>query len=218
MKREHILKEIKRIAAANGGRAPGAQRFQTETGIRKSDWYPMLWLRWSDAIREAGCQINVLSQPYGGDVLIKKYIDLIRELKRFPIEGDLRIKRQKDRTFPGHCAFSRLGSKAERVRKIHEYCLQHSGYDDVIPCCKGVKGKQSLPPEETHSTKSPVGYVYLVKHGSRREYKIGRTNNPLRREGEISIQLPEQLKPEHYIETEIPSDGGIPSDGANREK
>jgi hypothetical protein len=27
--------------------------------------------------------------------------------------------------------------------------------------------------------------VYLLKHGSRREYKIGRTNNPVRREGEM---------------------------------
>jgi hypothetical protein len=50
-----------------------------------------------------------------------------------------------------------------------------------------------------------VGYAYLLKHGSRREYKIGRTNNPLRREGEIGIQLPEKLKPVHYIETDDPA-------------
>src|SRR5205823_1144139 len=49
-----------------------------------------------------------------------------------------------------------------------------------------------------------VGYVYLLKHGTRREYKIGRTNNPLRREGELGIQLPEKCQPVHYIKTDDP--------------
>jgi hypothetical protein len=52
---------------------------------------------------------------------------------------------------------------------------------------------------------SAIGYVYLLKHGSRREYKIGRTNNPVRREGEVVIQLPEKLAPIHYIKTDDPA-------------
>jgi hypothetical protein len=61
-----------------------------------------------------------------------------------------------------------------------------------------------LPPKsETISGK--IGYVYLVKHGSRKEYKIGKTFNPLRREGEIALQLPEKLEPIHYIKTDDPS-------------
>lgn len=52
---------------------------------------------------------------------------------------------------------------------------------------------------------SKVGFVYLIKHGSRREYKIGKTNDRLRREGEISLQLPEKIAPIHYIETDDPS-------------
>jgi len=51
---------------------------------------------------------------------------------------------------------------------------------------------------------SRIQIFYLLKHGSRREYKIGRTNNPLRREGEIGIQLPEKLQPLHYIKTDDP--------------
>ena len=50
-----------------------------------------------------------------------------------------------------------------------------------------------------------MGYVYLIKHGSRREYKIGKTFNPIRREGEISLQLPEKIEPIHYIKTDDPS-------------
>ncbi len=50
-----------------------------------------------------------------------------------------------------------------------------------------------------------IGYVYLLKHGSRREYKIGRTKNALRREGEIAIELPEKVQPVHVIKTDDPA-------------
>lgn len=52
---------------------------------------------------------------------------------------------------------------------------------------------------------APSGYVYLVRHGSGREFKIGRTSNPVRREGEVSIELPKRLEPVHVIETDDPS-------------
>lgn len=45
----------------------------------------------------------------------------------------------------------------------------------------------------------------MVRHGSRREYKIGRTNNPIRREGEISVELPQKLEPIHVITTDDPA-------------
>jgi hypothetical protein len=48
------------------------------------------------------------------------------------------------------------------------------------------------------------GYVYLIKHGGHCEYKIGRTSNALRREGEIAASLPQQVKPIHVIETDDP--------------
>jgi hypothetical protein len=58
--------------------------------------------------------------------------------------------------------------------------------------------------------------VYLIKHGSRREYKIGKTNNPLRREGEIRIELPERVQPVHVIKTDDPA--GIEAYWHNRFK
>ena len=50
-----------------------------------------------------------------------------------------------------------------------------------------------------------IGYFYIIKHGARREYKIGRTNNRLRREGEIGLDLPEKIEPIHVIETDDPA-------------
>ena len=41
MNKQEILSEIKRLAKENDGKAPGFQRFSSETGLRKADWYPM---------------------------------------------------------------------------------------------------------------------------------------------------------------------------------
>jgi hypothetical protein len=59
--------------------------------------------------------------------------------------------------------------------------------------------------EEEGPSESAQGYVYLLRHGSRREFKIGRTNNPMRREGEIGVELPQELDPIHVIATDDPA-------------
>ena len=203
--KQQILDLIRRLAAQHGGKAPGAQRFTSCTGIGKSEWYPKLWLRWGDAVREAGCQANSLSQAFSEESLIQKYVDLIRELGRFPIEGDLVHKRMADKSFPNRDAFSRLGRKPERAARILEYCRAHEGCEDVVLLCQEVASSNPPDLDEVTSDALSVGYVYLVKHGARREYKIGRTNNPLRREGEIAIELPERLQPIHVIKTDDPA-------------
>jgi hypothetical protein len=55
-----ILDEIRRLANDNGGKAPGTAAFERATGIRPSDWFPNLWLRWGDALIEAGFEGNQL--------------------------------------------------------------------------------------------------------------------------------------------------------------
>jgi len=76
----------------------------------------------------------------------------------------------------------------------------------LLPLWRAVaKVKETAAPEESGATKPDVGYVYLSRHGARREYKIGFTYNPLRREGELRIELPETLIPVHYIETDDPA-------------
>ena len=205
MKKDEIISEIRRIAEESGGKAPGFQRFSTQTGLRKSDWYPNLWLRWGDAIIEAGCQPNEYIASYDTDFLIIKYIDLIRELDHFPIEGELRIKNKTDKSFPSHTAFSQLGSKQERVQKILKYCQGKEELHDIIDYSTKVAKSTHPKSYSTNSESDKVGYVYLLRHGTRNEYKIGRTNNPIRREGEIRLELPEEIQPMHYIETDDPS-------------
>lgn len=204
MEKQEIISEIKRIAQETG-KAPGCQRFEKLTGLRRSEWYPNLWLRWGDAILDAGCQPNEYMVSFDSSFLISKYIDLIRELGHFPIEGELRIKNKADKSFPGHNAFSQLGTKQDRIQKILKYCQEYQGFDDIVSHCNKVLQPINKEPDSTKSELDKVGYVYLLRHGTRNEFKIGRTNNPIRREGEIRLELPEEIKPIHYIETDDPS-------------
>jgi len=201
--KQEILDKIKRLAAA--GKSTGKSSFKADTGIDKKDWYPDYWLRWGDALLEAGLQPNPFGVRFSEELLVKKYIELIRELGRFPIAGDLLKKRLTDNTFPNAKAFHRRGSKAQNAGKILEYCRNHDGYDDIITFCSEVVSKSPVEADDQSLQNRAVGYVYLFKHGSRREYKVGKTSNPLRREGEIAIQLPEKLQPIHHIKTDDPS-------------
>ena len=67
----HVLAEIKRLAGANGS-PPGVRLFERETGIKESDWFPALWLRWGDALQEAGFSRNKMVQAVSEEILLGK--------------------------------------------------------------------------------------------------------------------------------------------------
>ena len=64
------------VASASGGKPPGRERFEKETGIRVADWYPHLWLRWGEALIEAGFAPNRLSQKMDNTFVLDKYTSL----------------------------------------------------------------------------------------------------------------------------------------------
>ena len=201
MDKQYILDEIRRTAKENGGDALGTQKFLTETGIKKSAWHGKYWVRWGDALREAGLTPNQLAEAYDEELLIAKLISLTRELGRFPVEGDLRMKSRNDPDFPSHGAFNRVGSKTQRVLKVAEYCRSHEGLQDVLELCPDVVDLKQHPREKEAGTEE-IGFVYLIKSG--RYYKIGRSNSSGRREYELAIQLPERANKVHEIRTDDP--------------
>ena len=204
MDKQHILNEIRRTAKANDGKPLGQDRFQTETGIRKSDWFGIYWARWGDALQEAGFAPNTMQTAYPDDFLIKKLIYLIRELKHFPVSGELRLKARSDPRFPSHSVFGRLGSKKQLVSKVLDYCKRYESYDDIIDLCTDLQGSDGECEAGIEQMPVPeIGFVYLAKSG--RHYKIGKSNSPGRREYELKILLPEKLEVVHKIQTDDPS-------------
>jgi hypothetical protein len=202
--KKHIIDEIIRTAKENNGIPLGRQKFSRITGIKFSYWYGIYWTKWSDAVREAGYEPNKFQSAYDQNMLIEHVISLIREIKKFPTSGEIRLKSHITKEFPSHNAFSRLGKKPEMAQKILNYCKSNSGYEDVIEICKGV-----LAPSEKESkfdseeAEPRFGYVYLMKSG--RYYKIGRSDYVEKRKYEIGIKLPEELKIVHKIKTDDPT-------------
>jgi hypothetical protein len=203
MDRQQILAEIKRIALENAGQAPGRQMFQNATGVKMSEWYPHIWLRWGDALAEAGYSANQLQGKATDAALIEKYIAFVRELGRFPVEGEIRRKAREDPSFPSHSVFSRFGGKEKLRDSIAEHCRKSGGFDDVLALCDHLKNasphaKAKGKPEPKIAT----GFVYLMKSGP--HYKIGRTNSVGRRGSELTIKIPVPPTTLHSIETDDP--------------
>ena len=202
MNKEHILSEIRRTAKENGGKALGKMKFLQETGIKESDWYGKYWNRWSDAVEEAGLKPNKMQGAFEGNFLLEKFVELIRELGRYPVKGDLLMKARSDPDFPSQTTFQRFGSKPELATKCIEFCSGREGFEDVIYLCEEIAEKSTLTSEEDNTEEVEFGYVYLMKSG--KYYKIGRSKSVGRREYELAIQLPEKLNTIHVIKTDDP--------------
>jgi hypothetical protein len=200
MDKHHILEEIKRTATANNGEPLGVARFLQETGIKETDWHGKFWARWGDALREAGFQPNQFNKAYPEDGLIEKFIYLIRELGRFPVSGELKMKARTDEGFPSHSVFKRLGSKQQLAKKILSYCETHAGYEDITALCAPIVSEDISPSDDVSEV--TIGFVYLMKSGV--YYKVGRSNSAGRREYELSIQMPDKLNTVHTIRTDDP--------------
>ncbi len=203
MNKQHILQEIKRTAEANGGTPLGWRRFFSETGIKESDWKGKYWARWNDAVTEAGLSPNQKTSAYEDGLLIERFISLMRELGRFPVVAEIRMKVRADLSFPNDKTFGRFGPKPEFAAKILDYCRARSGYEDVTALCAPIAQRPNTRAEGEDENQTIVGYVYLMKSG--RFYKLGRSNAAGRREYELGIQLPEKLKTVHVIRTDDPA-------------
>ena len=195
MNQREILDEIRRTAEANDGVPLGTARLRSETGISESDW-GKYWPRLSDAQKEAGYAPNEKQAAYDEGFLFDKLISWIREIGRYPILREFRIKCREDSDFPSSKPFRRIGTKAEVARKLINYCREKGGLEDVILICDPVaEANDDNGNPETATDR--LGFVYLLESG--RHYKIGRTASVGRREYELAIQLPERATVVHEI-------------------
>lgn len=200
MNKHQILREIKRTAEANGGSPLGVARFFKETGIAEREW-AKYWIRWGDALSEAGYSPNKLQESYSDDYVLEQLIDLIRELGHYPVIREIKLRGRNDPGFPSHNVFQRRGKKSELVEMVWRFCKSHDGYDDVLKVIRPLKTNI-----ENGTTKIDdnliEGYVYLMKSG--KYYKIGRSVSAEKRAYEIQLKLPEELKLIHKIKTDDP--------------
>jgi Meiotically up-regulated gene 113 len=204
VKKAHIIAEIRRTAAANGGTPLGYVRFEAETGIKYTDWSGVHWARWSDAVREASFEPNQLQSAYDKNYLLARFAQLALELGRIPAQSDLRLKRRKDRGFPGVDSFGRFGAKAHLVRQLAQFCRSREGLAQVVGWCdQYLESVEDNSKEKAATDESDFSCVYLLKSG--RSYKVGKSNSVGRREYELRLQLRQPVRMVHAIRTDDPS-------------
>ena len=201
MTKEHILGEIRRTAAQNSSEALGKGRFFSETGIKESDWHGKYWVRWGDAIKEAGLQPNQLNAALSDEHLLGSFAGLVKELGRFPVFGEVKLKARTTPGFPSHNTFRRFGGKGTLAAKVQAWCLAQGDEATAAMCAPAVEGRPAVDAPGSFDVEG--GFVYLLKSG--RFYKIGRTNAVGRRERELAIQLPEKAQVAHSIKTDDPA-------------
>ncbi|HEX5472315.1 MAG TPA: hypothetical protein VFW73_10530 [Lacipirellulaceae bacterium] len=189
-----ILDEIRRTASENGGRPLGIARFQSETGIRRSEILGVHWARRGDALCEAGFSPNELQSAYSTEELIRFYVNLARELGHLPVKDEVKMKHRTNLGFPGWDPSTRLGTRADRFRAVAEFCRENPGYEHVLRRCqeKAVDSRGTKRKSRVRLRENSIGCVYLAKSG--RYYKIGKSNAVDRRQDELGLQLPEKLK------------------------
>jgi len=203
MNKQHILDEIVRTAAQNGGVALGRERFFQKTGIKESDWLGKLWARWSDAVKEADCVPSKLTKRMDEAELFESYIALIRELGRIPAVSELKLKAKHAPGFPSHNTFRRFGSNAEQIQRLIEYCEGKASCSDVLAIARSVMPEDVATSSVANdSRETAIGFVYLLK--ASRYFKIGRSTSFERRSRELAIQLPERAETVHVIRTDDP--------------
>ena len=205
MTKQQILDAIRQLAHANGEKPPGERLFATQTGTAKYEWYPNFWLRWSDALVEAGYTANQFTKAIDNDLVIQRYVGLMRELNHVPIEAEMIRKHNIDKSFPTVKVFRRFGGKQELLEKVLRYCRDHDGHQDVVELCtkQNAISIQGLDTREERTPKIVTGFVYLMRSG--RHHKIGRSTSVDGRARQLAIIIPVPPTTIHSIETDDPT-------------
>lgn len=209
MTKPEILEKIKEVATLLGQKSPSLKDMEKYAGLSSSSWKGKYWIRWSEALTEAGYQANQFSLPaLGKEKYIVELLLLVRELQRVPQWLELRMRKQTDKDFPSTTAIKEnFGGKTWEAIKTEllEYCEGNSAFSDLVHLFPEPTETEARLQNEEFQGIQVSGFVYLLQHGDRREYKIGKTGHVLRRHGEIAIELPEQVRSIHTIETDDPS-------------
>ena len=197
--RDRILSEIKRLAAANAGKAPGRQAFEAETGIRYHEWYGVYWARWGDALAEVGLSPNVMQKRLDRDAMLREIVQAARHLGKVPTHGELRIYGRDKEGFPSHTAISSALNGVALAEALREWVDANPEFADLMAVLPAIPAVPTPRP----SRRPADGSVYLIQSGA--HYKIGRSDELERRVKEIRIALPDKAELVHVIATDDPA-------------
>lgn len=201
--KQQILSEIQRLAAIYDGRL-SIRKFCEESGIKEHQMLGVHWVRWNDALTDAGIKTtNSFFQPRIEDTaVIEALAQLIQRSGKWPKDNDLLMERRTNQNFPSIKVIRRVRSASPLAARILSYCSGQPSLSIAAQIAEEVAKVESV---ESPSVVLPAisGYVYMMKTG--RRYKIGHTNSPVRRHREVRLELPDPTTVIHTIPTDDPA-------------
>ena len=204
MSREQILAQVKRTADANGGTPLGERAFFAETRTTRRTLWRAGFPNYGTAVEAAGYQPNRMKEALNDDTLFAPLARLVRRLGRFPTQGERFAARQADPSMPGIAAYTRRGRCEPLNEALLNWCRNHKEFADVVSLLETprAKGRASA---SSRGRKTVNGYVYLMKYGAHgKDFKIGCTENVARRESQLDMMSPSDVRVVHVIETDDP--------------
>ena len=211
MNKDWYRSKIREIAEKNGGRAPGARYFYSETGTRESDWRRKLWNEWNnwgDVLEEFGFERGVFVTAIEKATILRVLAEFIQSFDppRFPIQDELIRARRRGLALPGDNTIRRqIGERDAVIRALTEFCQGKEQYQAALHVCQNMSASNQDPitdalDEPTENVDS--GWVYLIR--AQGAYKIGCSRAPYRRAAEIANQSASGAELLHKIETDDP--------------
>jgi hypothetical protein len=196
--RDHILREIRRIAAENGGQAPGQKLFVSETGIGTHQWRGKFWARWGDEIDVSGFSPNQWTGRLDSEVVLTGVIGEVRQYGRMPTRAELSLYRSTEPNVPSDQAIRRhFGGYGDLVAALAKRAREDSSCTDIAAILPA-----ELPAKPARSPRVVEGFVYLFQSGE--FYKIGQSKDLERRVKEVRVALPHKMEIVHSIRTDDP--------------
>jgi hypothetical protein len=161
------------------------------------------WARWGDALIEAGFKPLEWNTRLDEKEILDAIVGLVRKYDRYPVRAEIQIESRNSTSIPvPNTLRRRLGTRAEVIRKLSEYCSSGEEFADVrtILAKELTKVVPRKPDEEVadfSKDQKHAGYVYLVKSG--KLFKIGWSENHWRRKSELHKQTAEGITEVHTI-------------------
>ncbi|KAF0231193.1 MAG: hypothetical protein FD175_1062 [Beijerinckiaceae bacterium] len=198
--RDFILQEIRRLASANSGQAPGQKLFAKETAIAQHQWRGKFWARWGDALKDAGLEPNDWNGKSDANAILSGVVIACRHYGRLPTNAEMEILRRTNPDVPHpNVIKNNIGRRPELIAAISKHAATDMSLSDVAAMLpeQGIEGLSRKNPSKTVE-----GFVYLIKSGD--FYKIGRSDDAERRFKQITIALPDKAELFHTIRTDDP--------------
>lgn len=203
--KDEILQAIRLQAAKNGGVPLGKDKFAKATGIGTSAWYGKYWVKWNDAILEAGFEPNNWNVGFHEKkVLVSMLADFTRELGHYPVGAERNMRNRGDKSFPMDKIFAQhLGNRQQQLRLLIEFAVENSEYKDVYDICAPLVNLQPDGAIPGNQNSSRPGRVYILRSGNK--FKIGKTDDLKRRKRDLQTLVPNKLELIHELETDDPA-------------